>query len=171
MLRWLHRQRAAGLILVVAGVSLIVGVALSAAAVRVAPEPRGAETVVRTLSRTVTIRLPGRVIRRVDHVLVVETPRYVFVYHGRVHILQPRRVRIRFRFPDSSAPPVVAAILGAATSASTVTVPVTVPIPGPTTTVEAAPTTVTTTVLDPTTITSVTTVTVPLENSSARRSR
>jgi hypothetical protein len=128
-----------------------------------------AETVTRTLpgatttlTRPVTVRLPGKVIRRVDHTLIVRTPRYVFVYHGRRRVIQPKTVRIRFEVPIRAAPPVVAAVLNQGTPATvTVTVPVTVTVTGPTTTV-TGPTTTVTLPQETTTVTVPTTITVPL---------
>lgn len=114
-------------------------------------------TLVSTRTDTVTVRLPGKVIRRVDHVLVVRTPRYVFVYRGRRHVLRSKIVRIRFRVPRGSAP-IIAAVLQPGQSVETVTVPVTVTEPGATSTVTLPQAT--------TTVTVPTTVTLPLTGDS-----
>jgi hypothetical protein len=119
-------------------------------------------TVVHRRTRFVTVRVRGRVIRRVDHVLVVQVPEVVF--HTRT---KPRRrivvpahvVRIREKHPSLPGPPVQAAVVGVAPPPVTVTVPVTVEVPGPTTTV-TGPTTTVTLPQATTTETSVTTLTV-----------
>jgi hypothetical protein len=111
-----------------------------------------------TLPRPVTVRLPGKVVRRVDHTLIVRTPRYVFVYNGLRRVIKPKTVRIRFSLPIPAAPPIVAAVLNQGTPA-TVTVPVTVT--GPTTTV-TGPTTTVTLPQATTTVTVPVTITLPL---------
>jgi hypothetical protein len=119
-------------------------------------------TVVHRKTRFVTVHVRGKVIRRVDHILVVRVPRVVF--HTRT---TPRRrivvpahvVRIREKHPSLPGPPVEAAVVGVAPPPVTVTIPVTVAVPGPTETVTS---TVVSTQLVPTTTTetSVTTLTV-----------
>lgn len=119
-------------------------------------------TTVSTQTHTVTVRVPGKVIRRVDHILVVRTPRYAFVYHGHRHVLRSKIVRIRFKFPTISAPPVIAAVIaGTVQEPVTVTVPVTVTEPGATSTV-TLPRDTTTVTIPPVT----TTVTLPLTGDS-----
>lgn len=114
-------------------------------------------------TRLVTIRVKGRVIRRHDHIIVVQVARQVFHTHTkpRRRIVVPRHV-VRIRQPFDGAMP-VQAIIGVAPPPVTVTVTETVAIPGPTTTITGPTTTVTSppeTVTVPTTIT----ITVPLDS-------
>lgn len=150
------KRRIAGVVLIAIG-AIIFGWSLAVAT----PSPPGGEGV-RTFTTTIrppakTIRLPGRVIRRVDHVLIVQTPRYVFMYRGRRRVLPPKIVRVYFRDPFPEHAPVIAAIVGGIPTPATVTVPVTVPVPGPTSTI-----TVDHTLTEPTTITDTITITVTL---------
>lgn len=123
------------------------------------------ETRTRTTQRVVTVKVRGRVLRRHDHVLVVQVPRYVFRERRAPHrrVVVPAHI-VRVKQPD---PPfgVTAAVIGVAPPPITVTVPVTVTVdvPGPTVTLPQATTTVT--VL--TTVTVPTTITVPQDTTGA----
>jgi len=111
--------------------------------------------------RLVTIHVRGKVIRRHDHVIVVEVPRVVFrsrVTHKRI-VVPAHRVKIREPRPIFG---VTSAIVGVTPLPVTVTVPVV--IPGPVTTVPG-PTTTITLPQDTTTVTVPTTITVPLTSS------
>lgn len=119
-------------------------------------------TVVRRQTRFVTVRVRGKVIRRVDHVLVVYVPRVVF--HTRTPprrriVVPPHVVRIREKHQPATGPPIVAAVVGVAPPPVTITMPVTITVPGP---VQTFTSTVVSTQLVPTTTTetSVTTLTV-----------
>lgn len=169
--RALRRQVYAGMIVVVAGIGLMVGSGLSSAATRLGATTTlaGSTTTLppatSTSTRLVTIRVKGRVIRRVDHVLLVRVPRVIFIHdHSRI-IVPAHVVRLRRTTAPSGAP--VNLIAGVTPVPVTVTVPVY--LTGPTTTVTATTTaTVTSTELVPTTVT--TTITVPLgETTPARR--
>jgi len=106
-------------------------------------------------TRLVTVHVRGRVIRRVDHILIVQVPRVVFrskTTHRRI-VVPAHRVTIREPRPVFG---VTSAIVGVSPIPVTVTVPV--DVPGPTTTVTGPTTTITlpqatTTVTVPTTIT------------------
>lgn len=169
---WYLHQRLLGYALFTAGLAYSgFGAASSHVLSDVTPATQ-AETVTlpnATRTHTVTVRLPGKVIRRVDHILIARTPRYVFVYNGQRRVLRPKLVHIRFEFPAGAAPPVIAAILGGAslTEPATVTVPVTVTDPGATST-ETLPQATTTVTIPPvtTTVTVPTTITVPLPATS-----
>lgn len=120
-------------------------------------------TLGRPAAKTVTVRLPGKVIGRVDHVVYVRTPRYVFVYRGRRRVIPPKIVPVRFEL-GAPGSPIVGAVIGGtktgASAAATVTVPVTVTAPAETKTVTGPTSTVTV----PITITGpTTTVTLPIE--------
>jgi hypothetical protein len=117
-------------------------------------------TVVHSQTRFVTVRVRGKVIRRYDHILVVQVPAVIF--HTRTtpsrRIVVPAHVVRIFRRPSTPTSPVVSLVQGVGPTAITVTVPVTVTVPGPATTVTGPTTTVTlpqatTTITVPTTIT------------------
>lgn len=157
MLAWWAHRYAAGILLLVIG-PLLIGVSLSMAATGNLPGETVAqtrtlhETRTHTLERTVTVKVRGKVIRRYDHIIVVQVPRYIFVTrrtHQRI-IVPPHVVRIR----QAPASP-IAAVLGVAPVPITITIPY--PVPGPTTTI-IVPTTITV----PTTVTIPTTITVPI---------
>jgi hypothetical protein len=118
-------------------------------------------TVVHPETRFVTVRVRGKVIRRVDHVLVVQVPRVVF--HTRTRpsrrIVVPAHIVRIFRRPSTPTSPVVSLVQGVAPLPVTITVPETITVPGPTETVVS---TFVSTQLVPTTTTetSVTTLTV-----------
>jgi hypothetical protein len=163
---WYLRQRLLGYALFAAGLAYSgFGVAETHVLSDVTPATEAQTiTTVSTKTHTVTVRLPGKVIRRVDHILVVRTPRYVFLFHGHRRVLKPKTVHIRFAFPAGSAPPIIAAVIGGSTQDPvTVTVPVIVTEPAVTSTVTLPQDTTTVTV--PSTFT--TTVTLPLPGDSS----
>lgn len=115
--------------------------------------------VTRIKRRVIKVRVPAKIIRRHDDVIVWQTARYVFVYRGRRRVIPPHIVRVRYHHHHgggSSTSPPIAAVVGVAPAPTTITVPVTVFVPGPTSTLTLPPSTTTIT-LPPST----TTVTVP----------
>lgn len=155
---WYLHSRLLGVVLFAAGTGCMgVGVAQAVASPQheavVATTHTLTDTTTRVVhhTRLVTVRVKGRVLRRHDHVLVVQVPRVVFVNHvthKRV-VVPPHVVRI-FKRPATPTSPPVALVQGVApppvTLVEPVTTEVTVEVPVP---------------LPPVTVTSVQTVTSP----------
>lgn len=147
---------ALGLLLVGWGAAEKVSTHQPAAASRLVTQTRYA-TRVHTRTRTVTIHVKGRVIRRRDHIIYVLVPRTVF--HTRT--LPRRRIVVPEHVVRVHQPPPIfgeqsaATVLGVAPPPVTVFAPVTVTVPvdvpGPTTTITETSPPLTITV--PTTIT------------------
>jgi hypothetical protein len=161
----LTTRRVIGVLLLAAGMSYVGWTAASAMPGTDTVDRTTTHLVVRHRTRFVTVRVRGKVIRRVDHVLVVQVPRVVF--HTRTkprrRIVVPAHIVRIFRRPSTPTSPVVSLVQGVAPLPETVTVPEMVTVPGP---VQTVVSTFVTTQLVPTTTTetSVTTltVTVPL---------
>jgi hypothetical protein len=165
LMRWWRRQMVAGMALFAAsmtvfGLSLSTTIAGSPILEQVGSTTTGIRTAyvthVKVKRRVIRVRVPAKIIRRFDHVIVWRTARYVFVYHGHRHVIPPHVVRVVYRRPFPGSPP-VAAVLGVAPPPVTVTVPETITEP-----VQTVVSTVVSTQLVPTTTTetSVTTLTV-----------
>ena len=166
MLNWYRHRRVSGMVLIAVG-TLLVGVSLS----RAAAPPISTVSETRTLhfthsqTRFITVHVKGRVISRVDHILVVYVPKTVFKTHtkpARRIVVPAHRVKIHEPGPVFG---VTSAVVGVTPLPVTVTVdvPVTVTVPGPTTTVQG-PTTTVTLPQDTTTVTVPTTITLPLSS-------
>jgi hypothetical protein len=170
MLNWWRRQHALGFVIVMASL-LLGGTQLGTHVGSIGPAQTEAATT--TLERTtvkhrtklVTVKVKGRVIRRVDHLLVVQVARQVFHTHTTPsrRIVVPRHVVRILRRPATASEPILSLVQGVAPAPVTVFVPttVTVPVdvPGPTVTQTD---TVTQTVPSPP-VTVTITVTVPLD--------